>query len=355
MSFLKSAISRGSKELAAFVNEAEKGNSIRYTCKGGVTDTIIFPYSVVNVDGTDVKQLYNITAYIHHGLSVDGKYKPYMCMEDIIDKSEDGKFIHDGTCPYCEMVNKAWEIAKLRIDQEVEQLDLRPGTEAYEEKVKEIKRNCYAEMKIKERSAVIYQLIAVLEYNKSGELVINDVTKLPSYQLKIWKMSASLADKLNKGIVNSGVEIAGSAVKVAYPDNKDTRTITTQATISPQFAGAPNNPLTKYPGLLESINKAAADFKFDNIDRDFVEFKDVSTDDARVSMQLLFEKYDKYLDEKRTNPNAKYLEDTVATSKPSLSDSQNEIGALDGGIDDIEGFEGADPNKMFGSGMKVEI
>ena len=353
MSFLKNAISRGSKELAAFVIEAEKGNSIRYSCKANTTDTIIFPYSVTDVEGVPVRQLYNITAYIHHGISVDGKYKPYMCMEDIIEKDDEGHVIHDGTCPYCDAVNKAWDVANTRIQQEVEKLTLKQGTEEYDEKVKEIKRNCYNAMKIKERTATIYQLIAVIDHNKNGEITINEVTKLPSFQLKIWKMSASLAEKLNKALTNSGINIEGSVVKIAYPDTKDTRVITSQATFSPQFEGSPACITSKYPGLMDAINKAAAEFKFDTIDRDFVEFKDVSTADAKVSMQLLFEKYDKYLEEKKTNPNAKYLEDDTAKTAPSLAAAQDEVDM--GGMDSIDGFEDADPNKMFGTGVKIDI
>ena len=352
MSFLKNSISRGSKEFTKFIQDAERGNSIKYSAKAGNSDIIIFPYSMVETtddDGNTVvnKSVINITACVHDGLSIDGKYRQYICMADMVEKDDKGNVIHDGTCPYCDYTSKAWDIANMLIARDVEKLSSSKMSNAeYTEKVKEIKSKHYSNMKIKERTDVMYVLIALINKDKSGEVIINEAAGEPSFSLKIWKISPSKADKIRTAMANVGIGIEGSEMIISYPEGKDILSVVGKSVLTPIVPQSPTSLCGRYPKLMDHINEEAQKFKFEKIESDFSEFRDVSTEEARQYMGMLFDKYDKYLEELKTNPNAQYLEYSDEASRSRMADNENEMANNGSEISDID-LDEINPNATF--------
>ena len=308
-------------DVREFLRDAAGGNSIKYVAERGKKHLIYFPYENIEEveDGQTVvkKSIIAISGGIHEWKTVDGRYRATVCPKGKVIKSDDGEtIINDGSCPICDRVQDAWEISRYRKEAE-ESLCTLTG----EEREKHLK-TCYKEFmderKAKDVREYLYILVALIRLDGTGSVIIGQ-NGIPEYDLKVMKMQASRIEKMIKQLVNSGMSLPGSEIVIEYADEEDRRLRVSQSTTAPIYAE--NKMTVKFPALLESINRDVKKFKFDGIEKAFLEWAGMSTLECKKLMDESFEMWDKYKKELAVNPNAKYLEyvTSVKTNNPSIT------------------------------------
>lgn len=307
-SFLQTA-SRQVVDVSTFLKEAAGNNGIKYRAEKGKKHHVYFPYQMrqIEVDGQvqQVPSLVAIYGKVHEWNDSSNKYHATICLDGVVRKADDGvTILNDGSCPFCNRVADGWDIYKYRMDNEEATCVL---TGENRKKHLETCKQAFAnERKAKAANAYMYVLVALYTTNDSdGTPKLGD-DQLPVYELKVMRLSTSRVEKIQKQLVNSGMQLAGSEVIFEYDDSDDVRLQISQSTISAVWGD--QQYVRSYPGLLEKINSEVDKFQFDGIDEVFREWKGMSSIEAEKVVKELFDKWDAYQQEKLVNPNARYLE-----------------------------------------------
>lgn len=313
--FLKAA-SKQVTDVRSFLRETAGGNSIKYSAEKGAKHRVYIPFReqiVQDENGQQVKQkqLIAIQANVHEWMTADGKFKATCCIKDVIRKDDNGQVLNDGTCPFCDRVGDAWDIYNYR--KELEEATCQLTGEERKKHLEKANKDFVDARKAKEVRPYIYILVAKMAMDDSGNNPKLGADKLPEYELKVMKLSASRVEKIEGQLANSGIELAGSELIFDYPATDDKRLMVSQSTTSPVF---PNNMLTaQFPDLVNKINTDVSKFEWDGIEKAFPEWNGMSTSEAKTIMTDMFTKWDEYKAQKMINPNAKYME--YVTSTPS--------------------------------------
>ena len=358
-SFINTA-SKKVTDVREFLREASNSNSIKYAPTKGEKDILYIPYVTAEIANGDetvtVKQTVAISGNLHEWHGADGKYKATICIKGVVREDENSKvMLNDGSCPFCDRVADAWEIYNYRKNQEDAICKL--TGEERKKHLESANRDFADERKAKDARAYVYMLIVKFK-TKSGQLIINSDTKLPEYDLKVMKMSASRVEKLQQQIANSGSELAGSELLIDYPNVDDRRLVVSQSTTSLVF---PDNMATrKYPALLDKITADVSKFDWEGVEKSFPEWEGMTTSEANRITKELFEKWDEYKAEARVNPTAKYLEyvSNVQISQPEIGIAAPSISVPNGNAPlnvDINSVLGQQPNIGATNGSQPPI
>lgn len=323
MSIIKAA---GNKilDVNQYLKEASADRSIKYGAEKGAKHHIfIIPeYTQVIDEATGATvQMANIRAIsqkIHDWNDTQGNYNSTVCLEGLIAKDENGEIINDGECPICKRVSAAWDIYNMRKDAAEAQCTL-PAGKAREDYLKKIYEGFRNELKAKEAKPYAYVLIAVFPMDKEGAPVLDDKTKLPTYTLKVMKLSVSRLTAIQKQLTNSGAVFAGSELVIEYSNSDSIMNQVGESTIS--LVLDKDMYTRNYEGLFAAIYGEAEEFDFETIDKAFKEWQGMSTAVAQLKMDKQFLNWDAYQKELETNPNAVYLEYNQATANPNLGNA----------------------------------
>lgn len=317
MSFIQNATPASTME--DFVKNASNQNGIKYTAEKKTKHVIYVPYKETSVmtDAGPVttKAMIGYTAKVHEWFGTDGKYRSTVCLDGIIQQDDKGNLINDGTCPICERISDSWEVYKHRIALASANSPTGVPSDAD-------KRTILDERKAKEAVPYIYMLVAQFKTSQNGDPIINDVTKLPDFDLKVMKLSASRSQKIEKAVTNTSGELLGAEVVFDYPDIDDRRQLVTQCVTSGVYQQSPKSIIGRFPKVVDEINRAVAAFSWEGIEKSFSEWKGMTTHEAQIVMDNQFKKFDDWKKLLAVDPNAQYLEysgTTTATSTPALS------------------------------------
>lgn len=327
--FLK-ATSKQVSDVRNFLRNAAGGNSIKYSAQKGAKDIIYIPYTTETIIDdatgaeTSVKKLCAIEGSVHEWTGQDGKFKATVCAKGSVIKADDGvTILNDGSCPFCNRISDAWDIYRYR--KELEESTCKLTGEQRKTHLEKTFSTFSDERKAKDARAYMYILVVKYRLNESGVSVIG-ADGLPEYDLKVMKLSASRIEKIQQQVANSGSELPGSELIFEYPNTDDRRLLVSQSTTAPVF---PNNMLTvKYPALLNKINQDIAKFDWEGLEKSFPEWAGMTSAEAKTTVDNMFEQWDKYQAELKTNPTAKYLEYVVETPTATPSINPEGIGGV---------------------------
>ena len=320
-SFISTASKRVT-DVRGFLREAAGGSLIKYVVEKGCKHLIYIPYqAVTEIDdsGNEVvtKQLFAISGAVHEWQSPDGKYKATVCIKDIIRKSEDGEYLNDGTCPFCDRVSDGWDIYRYR--KEMEEANCKLSGEDRKKYLEKTLSSYSDERKAKDARTYMYVLVVKYRQSPDNNGVVIGSDGLPEYDLKVMKLSQSRVDKIQQQLANSGSELPGSEIIFEYPNTDDRRLQVSQSTMAPVFS---NNMIsTKYPNLINKINEDVSKFEWEGIEKAFPEWNGMTSMEAKKITDSMFEQWDRYKAELKVNPGAKYMEYIMATAAtmPQLS------------------------------------
>lgn len=347
-----SAAGRKVTDVREFLREASSTSTIRYTAEKGAKHLIYIPYvNVKDVDenGNEIvrKQIIAISGNVHEWTSPDGKYRATVCMKDVVRKGEDGTMLNDGSCPFCERIKDAWDIYNYRKNLEEANCKLTgPEREKHMQKVLAVLAD-----ERKAKPARTYMYILVVKFKNEGKNLVIGEDGLPEYELKVMKLSASRVEKIEQIVQNAGSQLPGCELLIEYPATDDKRLQVSQSTIALVF---PDNMQTrKYPGLLNRIAEDVQKFTWEGIEKAFPEWEGMTVAEAKNIMNQLFEQWDRYKEELKVNPNARYLE--YVTPGPTVNPALN-AGTDVGAIPNIPLAPNVpDINQMFGGDSMIKI
>lgn len=335
------AAGKKTTDIKTFLRAAQSGNGIRYRAESGKKHFMYIPYitgSVADEEGNavEVNEIVALYGNVHDWTDNEDKYHAHVCLEGTVLEGENGEIINDGTCPICDRIKAAWEIYNYRYALE-ERTCGKTGTELAKH-MEKIKGTLANERKSKEAKAYLYMLVALFKTNADNTPVIGQ-DGMPEYDLKIMKLSSSRVEKIQTQLENAGVEMTGCELIMDYPKNDDVRQVVGQSTTSPVF---PNNKLTnKFPGLEDKIKADVDKFvesNWEGLAKAYPEWDDMSTKQAKMAMDKLYEKWDEYQTELETNKEAKYLEyDSSNDTQPSLGAQPSLGGAPQIGAQQMSG------------------
>lgn len=247
---------------------------------------------------------------IHEWTSSDGKYRATLCTKGLAPKNDKGELLGDGTCPFCDRRRDALDICYYRINLEKDALRKQGVSEEnIEGKIKTISKPYYEQLKVRESKRYEYLLVAQFRTaSKDGRQPILGSDGLPEFDLKIQKLSLSRLEKYFTVAENSGFsDIANTELLIQYGDSSDRMLAVSKSVISvimPQ-----GGFIAQYPGLLEKINQAVSKINLeDALCKTYPECAMMTTEEARRETDELFEMWDKYKKELKTNPSASYME-----------------------------------------------
>lgn len=306
-SFLESA-GRKTKDIRQFLREASSGSSLKYRAQKGHKDFIYIPFRMIpttdeNGNQTVSKEIIAMAGALHEWRDDKG-YKGTICLKDVVRTAEDGTLINDGTCPFCDTVQKSWDIYRYRLEQE--QLSCgKTGTEL-ENYLKECKNRLSQERKTKEAREYIYLLAVVYRTDPTRNYAPVITNGIPEFDLKVMKLSANRIENLQKLMENAGVDFVGSEIVFDYPNVDDARLVVSQSTAAPVFES--RQFIKTYPGLENAINEAVDKFEWNGIEKSFPEWEGMTSATAKITVDNMFKAWDNFQRELETNPNARYLE-----------------------------------------------
>lgn len=311
-------------DIRSYLREQSNGNQVKYRAEIGKVHLIYIPFEEVPCtddegNTTMQRQIKCISGSVHEWSTPDGKYHSTICLKDTIRKDEaTGAILNDGTCPFCDRVSDAWDIYNMRKAHEEEVCKLPAGPQR-EEHMKSAARVFGDERKAKPASEYVYLLVVQFRIDDEKKPIMVD--GLPSYDLRVMKLSAKRLTKIVDQISNSGEEMAGSELMFNYPKTNELRLAVGQSTINLVF---PSKKLTTVYGekLMKKIDADVAKFSFDGLDKQgFPEWAGMTTESAKAVTDAQFEQWDKYQKELKVNPNAQYLEYITSTpeNNPSLT------------------------------------
>ena len=315
-SFFKTA-QKSVKDVQQFLKESAGGNSVKYSIEVGKKHHILFPavpQESVDESGNAV-QILGLNAIqmdVHEWNTSDNKYRACACLKDNIRKDDDGNILNDGSCPFCEREQDAWSIYNIR-KEDAEKSCVLPAGKSREEYLKNVLTGYRNDMKAKKAKPYMYVVAALFKTDANDQPIIDEKTQLPAYEIKVMKLGASRVEKINKVVVNSGLVLPGTEIIIDYPAGDDKMRSSLDATFTVPFPGT--SIKDKFPAVVEKITADAAAFDWDGIEKTFTELAGMTTLEAKNITDSLFEQWDKYQLELKTNPNAKYLEYVVETSQ----------------------------------------
>lgn len=326
-SFVKKA-SKQVADVRAFLRDAAGGNSIKYAAEKGARHFIYIPFKSQKVLDDDTQQevvtksIIAIQGDIHEWTTSDGKFKATVCIKGVVENSEDGTAINDGSCPICDRIADAWNVYNYR--KEKEEMSCQLTGDQRKNHLEKTYATFRDERKAKETRAYMYILVVKFRQTESGSPVMGS-DGLPEYELKVMKLSASRVEKITQQVANSGAELEGAELIFEYPNVEDRRLLVSQSTTTPVFTA--KMLTTMYPGLKDKINADVAKFEWDGIEKAFPEWSGMSTAEAKSIMDNSFEQWDKYQKELLANPQAKYLEYVLPSpsSNPALDVSKDAV------------------------------
>ena len=350
------AASHKVSDVRTFLKDAANTSGIKYRAEAGRKHYIYVPFTTslhADANGNEVatKSVIAYQSPVHEWTGMDGRFRSSICLKGIVIKNDAGDVINDGSCPFCDSVGKAWGIFGYRTKMEEDACKL--VGDARDKHMKEEKGKYIRELKASEPKSYMYMLVALYRTDaKTNEPIIGS-NGMPEFDLKVMKLSASRIDKINKQVENAGAELPGSELILDYPNSDDSRLVVSQSTISPMFEA---KQLSKrFNGLVDAINKEVDAFDWDNIGKSFTEWQGMTSLEATNQVNELFEAWDKYQEELKTNPNAVYLEYVGASqgSNPSLESgntqaSEKAQGQIGMGIAGISLGGLPDANAVFG-------
>ena len=261
------------KNISQFLKEvASSENSLRYRAEKGKKHFIYVvgtPVTNTDEDGNKVESFdaMALAAAVHEWEDSDG-YKSTVCLHDVVRTADDGTIINTGECPICNNVQKAWSIYRHRMEEAEKNCKL-TGDDR-EKYLENCRKQFVNERKAKEAKNYIYILVALFRTTANGEPVVDKATGLPEFDLKVMKLSASRAEKIQQQLENSGIDFVGAEIVFEYPNVDDVRLVVSQSTTAPIF---PNRMITKnYPDVLTKINEEVSKFTWEGIEKSFSEW-----------------------------------------------------------------------------------
>lgn len=319
-SFFKSA-TRQITDISEFLKSAASGAGIKYSAEKGKKHQIYFPARLVkkideNGNEVTVYEPYAISGDVHEWSDSKGGYHTCGCLKGIVIKDDNGNLINDGGCPYCDRIQDAQNIVNYRID--MEEMTCQLTGEQRKKHLDECKKTYLEERKIKKPTTYMYTLIVKFKTDDNLNPTM-DEDGLPAFELKVMRLSPSRLEKINQTLANSGASMIGSEVIFGYPDVDDKRQQVSQCTYSIVLE---SKQFTKnYPGVLEKINEEAEKFDFSQIDKAFREWEGNTVQAAKDEMDRDFRDWDAYLEEKKRDSNARYLEyiSEIRTQAPQMN------------------------------------
>lgn len=355
-SFLAAA-GKKTTDIRGFLRNARGGNSIKYRAESGKKHLIYVPYREVdqadeNGNVVKVNSIVAIFQNVHDWTDRADKYHAHVCLKGTVVEGENGEYINDGNCPFCDRVQDAWDIYRYRYELE-ERTCGKTGTEL-QKHMEKIKGQLADERKSKEAKSYIYLLVVLFKTDGSNKPVIGQ-DGMPEYELKVMKLSDKRSEKIQTQLENAGTDLAGCELIFDYPKDDDIRQVVGQSTTSPVFT---NNMLTeKYKGLKDKINADVEKFcadEWDGLDKAFQEWSEMSTKQATAITNELYAKWDEYkAAKKKAEENGqdsscvRYLEyggEATPASNPSLGVTQNMSGGVQ--MPNVNGVGGQDSNGM---------
>lgn len=330
-SFIKNAGKKVS-DVRSFLRESASGNSLKYSGEKNAKHQLFIPYTVSQVTAEDgsqveVKKVYAYSANVHEWKTSDNKFHCAVCLEGIFDTDDEGNQINDGTCPFCNRINDAWDIHNYRMELAESECTLDPGKDR-DEYMKSVVRELHKEKKASTPKPYMYLLVAQLKTTDGVNPVIGQ-DGLPEFELKIMKNSSSRSDKINETFTNSGIDMEGGILAISYPNLDDRMVIASQCTFAALAANNQRAITSKYPQLINKIQEEAAKFDWEGISKSFPEWKGMSTEQAKKETDSLFRQWDEFKLASEKDPNVRYLEYVVTTpsTRPSLGSEAPAIGA----------------------------
>lgn len=303
MSFLKAAAKK-STDIKSFLRESATGNGVKYTSEKGARHVLFIPFTETKTHTEEgdipTKETISIWQKVHEWNDAAGKYKACVCLDGIVVENENGDTVNDGTCPFCNRIENAWDIYKYRMEKAKE-------SGLSEKEIEDEKKVYLDERKIKEASVYNYMLVAKFRFDDKGNLMLGK-DGLPEYDLKVMKQSTSKSEKIDKQLENSGISVAGAELVFDYPDKDDPRILGSQVVISPMFSQSPQSIIGKYPAVADKINAEASKWEWEGIEKSFPEWSGMSTVAAQALMNSTFKQFDAWKEAQLTDPNAQYLE-----------------------------------------------
>ena len=312
-----SAAAKKQTDVRSFLRDAAGSNSIKYTPEKGAKHLLYIPYRVEDVvdengNHSPMNRIIAISGAVHEWNGIDGKYRATVCMKGVVRHAENGTVLNDGSCPFCERVSDAWDIFRYR--KELEERRCTLTGDDRKKHFEHINSTLADERKAKETREYIYILVVKFRLNKDDEPVIGD-DKLPEFDLKVMKLSASRVEKIEQQISNAGSEFAGSEIIMQYPESDDRRLVVSQSTTAPVFPQS--MMIAKFPALKSKIDSEVSKFEWEGIEKSFPEWAGMTQMEAEKITSDLFEAWDRYKKEKEVSPNAQYLEYVGGSSTPS--------------------------------------
>lgn len=322
-SFVSSA-GRKAGDIRAFLKAAAGTSSLKYKAQPRTNHSIYFPSVKAQVQDDDgnlveMDQLVAVSGDIHEWTDSDGRYRSTICTKGHVIKDDNGNVINDGSCPFCDRIQDGWAIYRWRMDLE-EHTCTKTGKER-ETHMDAQKQTFLKERKASEPRPYIYILVVQFRTapnpSGSGTQPVMGKDGLPEYDLKVMKLSAKRVGDIEAQITNSGLPgLPGAEVIIDYPDTEDARRLVLDSRVSPVFPDY--SMLKRFPGLDERIRADVAKFDMDQIEKAFSEWVGMSTAEAQKTTTQLFENWDKFQEELKVNPGARYMEYGGAMQGPAI-------------------------------------
>lgn len=314
--------------------------------------------------GNEVKAL-GIRAYsckIHDLRPSSSSYSSHICMKlDEPIKDENGNILYSGECPFCKRAEDAKDIVEYRLDND-RLLFTRQGFtgEALEKRLETNKAKYREELKISYGKSKLYVLVAKFITDKNGAPQMDKETGLPSYELKVLRLSKNQIDNIKKQFntlkmtTGSEEDLPDHDMVVIYGTsaNNNARDIVGDATYS---AVTRNNTWAYvYPGLREKLIADGNNFDLSALSKAFPELSDITEEEANRKCNEALKLWDEYKARLAVDPNAVYAEYGTSVSNasyPNMNAQQipQQVGALPNFGAPAQGQAMAAPN--FGAQM----
>ena len=320
--FLKMGTRVGS--IKQFIESTEASTGLKYRGGVDVNHLVYFPYTDVQLeDGSTERELVAIQVGVHDWVTPDGKYHNTVCTNGVPVTDENGNVIYDGTCPFCDRVSDAWDIYRYRYDLEERTCGL--SGNALVKHMDDIKSSIARENKVKAAVNYMYVLVAQIDIDDKNNFVIGQ-DGVPSYRLKIMRLSESQVDKLQLAIKGAGeADLCGCELLFSYGnggggnDNNVAQMLAMKDRVI-TVRGEKVMATVKYPELVNRINTDVAKFDWDGIEKTFKEFQQTPAETRLALVNNMFSEWDKYKEKINAGDmSATYLEyNKVSNNQPQL-------------------------------------
>lgn len=309
-----------------FIEASAAGTGLKYRGGVSVNHLVYFPYNEVQLeDGSIERELIAIQAGVHDWKTPDGKFHNTICTSGKPLMDDDGNVIYDGTCPFCDRVSDAWDIYRYRYELEERTCGLSGA--ALVKHMDDIKASIASENKVKNAINYMYVLIAQIDIDDKNNLVIGQ-DGLPSYSLKIMRLSESQIEKLDLAVKGAGEsDLCGCELLFSYGDgggsnDKNVAQMLAMKDRVITVRGEKVMATIKHPELVNKINVDVAKFDWDGIEKTFKEFVQTTAETRLALVNNMFSEWDKYKEKVNAgDENAVYLEynKVYSNNQPQLN------------------------------------